>query len=124
MQDNDTASCEMKHHGDVCGRGKEVSKLSHIDVDGRFTVACEGHLERWREGKQGDDFTKPIREERKALPTGAVCEADHHGDVCGRDVQMGRIDVDGRPLLVCGGHKIRWRKGKRGDDFTKPISKR
>ena len=116
------ATCEVEHNGTACGRNKDVSQLYRIDVDGRSMTACDTHKTRWDQGKRGDDLTKPFR---KPIPADATCEIEHNGDACGNKTKiMNWLEIDGRSMTACDSHKIRWRKGKRGDALTKPIAKR
>ena len=85
-------------------------------------TACDTHKTRWDQGKRGDDLTKPFR---KPIPADATCEIEHNGDACGNKTKiMNWLEIDGRSMTACDSHKIRWRKGKRGDALTKPIAKR
>ena len=129
MQDNDTATCEMTHHGDVCGASVAngtANRVVRTTLDGKTLLLCSGHYNRKRAGKTGDDLTRPVQSKTHKHPADATCEIDHHGDVCGasvaneRTTQIIRTTLDGKTLLLCSGHYNRKLRGKTGDDLTRP----
>ena len=129
MQDNDTATCEMKHHGDVCGASvanERTTKVVRTTLDGKTLLLCNGHYSRTRTGKTGDALTGPVQSKTHKHPADASCEMTHHGDVCGASVanesttNIIRTTLDGKTLLLCNGHYGRMLRGKTGDDLTRP----
>ena len=56
------ATCEVVHHGDVCGRGLNDGggNLIRFVLDGETVSACKAHYNRFWNGKTGDDLTQPI----------------------------------------------------------------
>ena len=49
-----------------------------------------------------------------------TCEVTHNGVACGNDFAC-HIDIEGERVPACHSHGQRWRKGKTGDELTKPI---
>ncbi|MDG1267325.1 MAG: hypothetical protein P8O03_13490, partial [Ilumatobacter sp.] len=122
-------TCEIDHHGDICGRGKDDGNgtMSRIVVNGTKIIACKAHYSRWMSGMTGDDLTEPIRVRNYGPDT--TCEVVHHGDVCGRgkddgNGKMSTIVVNGTKIIACSAHYSRWLKGWTGDALTSPIAPR
>lgn len=106
-------TCEVAHDGVPCGRPVKCA----IEVDCGRVSACTVHYNRWREGKRGDAFTAPVREQATLHET---CEVEHKGQACGLS-SRGFVHSGRQRLSVCGAHRARWNAGKRGEEFEAPI---
>lgn len=112
--------CEVTHLAadgpTMCGE----PGYCRVAIDGTTKVeACRAHYGRWAKGKRGNALTKPIR---SAIP--GACEVVHDPDgdatACGGPT-ISTIRIGDVLIAVCGAHYRRWRVGKRGDAFTRPI---
>lgn len=74
-------TCELTHHGVVCGRTRDVASAVAV-VHGVEVAVCSAHGQRYRKGKRGDDLSRPVLD-RAPRNSAASCELDHHGVACG-----------------------------------------
>jgi hypothetical protein len=106
--------------GELCGRpAARWCQMSEGDV-----ALCELHARRFRAGLREEALARPIAVRQERAP---YCEVVHDGEPCGRSTEApagGFVEVDGARVSACQAHHRRWRDGKRGEAFTKPIRTR
>lgn len=108
------AGCTAEHDGVACGwQRDDIWSFMH---EGRRTVMCFVHIQRLLAGEV--DWSRPRK----------TCEVTHVGTgdavICGRPGYCQVLTDDNTKALACQTHYTRWRRGKRGDDFTRPIMPR